>query len=156
MQVYRHNKKNNKGFSLIELLVVIGIIAVLAGLTTFNFNSARMRARDVQRKNDLRTVQKALELYKSDNNQKLPTLDPVNWDTLMSKLVPNTGTKYLDKKLSDPKYSSDSTWTYTYTGSTLTYTLTACLENTADNEATTTLCPNVTNGSGRLYKLTNE
>lgn len=148
----KHNKLN-KGFSLIELLVVIGIIAVLAGLTTFNFNNARMRARDVQRKNDLRSVQKALELYKTDNMQKTPILS--TWSDLMTTLAPSTGVKYLDKTLRDPKTGTAATWPeYSYTSSDGTsYTMTACLESTSDSEATTVKCPDAGSGPGRVYKL---
>ncbi|HUV43041.1 MAG TPA: type II secretion system protein [Patescibacteria group bacterium] len=57
---------NKKGFTLIELLVVVSIIGVLAALVMVNFNSARARARDVQRKSDLDQVKKALRLYYND------------------------------------------------------------------------------------------
>lgn len=33
------NKKNNQGFSLIELIVVIAIIAIVAGISTYSFNN---------------------------------------------------------------------------------------------------------------------
>lgn len=56
----------NKGFTLIELLVVIAIIGVLASLTLANFNGAQARARDTQRKNDIKIVRDALEQYRID------------------------------------------------------------------------------------------
>jgi type II secretion system protein G len=61
-------KKKNFGFTLIELLVVIAIIGLLASLIMVNFNAARERARDVQRKSDLDQVKKALRMYYNDNN----------------------------------------------------------------------------------------
>src|SRR4030043_397290 len=57
---------NKKGFTLIELLVVVSIIGVLTALVMVNFNSARARARDVQRKSDLDQVKKALRMYYND------------------------------------------------------------------------------------------
>lgn len=57
-----------KGFTLIELLVVISIIGVLASLVLANFNAARERTRDVQRKSDMDQVKKALRMYYNDNN----------------------------------------------------------------------------------------
>jgi len=56
------------GFTLIELLVVISVIGLLAALIMVNFNAARARARDVQRKSDLDQVKKALRMYYNDNN----------------------------------------------------------------------------------------
>lgn len=55
-----------KGFTLIELLIVIAIIGVLATLLMVNFIGVRQRARDAQRKSDLRQIQSALEIYRSD------------------------------------------------------------------------------------------
>ncbi len=60
--------KNLRGFTLIELLVVISIIGLLSALVIVNFNAARERARDVQRKSDLDQTKKALRLYYNDNN----------------------------------------------------------------------------------------
>lgn len=57
----------NKGFTLIELLVVISIIGMLTALIMVNFNAARERARDVQRKSDLDQIKKALRMYYNDN-----------------------------------------------------------------------------------------
>ncbi len=54
------------GFTLVELLVVIAIISILTVITVSQFNTARMRSRDVQRKGDLNGVYKALILYYSD------------------------------------------------------------------------------------------
>jgi len=81
-----------KGFTLIELLVVISIIGLLAALIVVNFNAARERARDVQRKSDLDQVKKALRMYYNDNNfyptddvQKSEGQDFCLWATLENK-----------------------------------------------------------------------
>jgi len=58
--------ENFSAFTLIELLVVMALIGTLATLLLANFNAARERARDAQRKSDLRNIQTALRLYYND------------------------------------------------------------------------------------------
>ena len=59
-------KEKNKGFSLIELLVVITIIGVLIGVSFVGFSQARKSARDSKRKSDLEQIRSALEIYRND------------------------------------------------------------------------------------------
>ena len=143
----------NKGFTLIELLVTMGIIAVLSGMAVFNFNSARARARDVQRKSDLSQMQKALELYRTDNNGQYPaTLTEANQQSL---LIDNVG--YAKNVFVDPKGSTWYTYLYSSLNSNKDYSIKACLENTAD---TTKLVPIETCGgtarTGVIYQVKNQ
>ncbi len=59
---------NKKGFTLLELLIVIGILAILAAVTVLVINPAQLlkRARDSQRMSDLSTLQTAIGLYLTD------------------------------------------------------------------------------------------
>jgi len=59
-------KKQSKGFTLIELLVVISIIGLLSSVVMASLNTARSKARDSKRIQDMRQIQLALELYKSN------------------------------------------------------------------------------------------
>lgn len=53
------------GFTLIELLVVIAVVGVLAGAVIVMINPGAQfaRARDADRKNDIRVIKQALEEY---------------------------------------------------------------------------------------------
>lgn len=142
-----------KGFTLIELLVTMGIIAVLTGMAVFNFNQARARARDVQRKSDLSQLKTSLELYRNDNNGKYPpTLSLTDQQTY---LVNNGYSKVIFK---DPKgISSWAEYVYSSASPYTDYTITACLENTADS---TKLSPTVGCGGitlpGVIYQVKNQ
>lgn len=54
------------GFTLLEIIVVIGIIGVLATVGLFTYSDAREQARDNTRINDLQQIRLALETYKAD------------------------------------------------------------------------------------------
>ena len=60
-------KKIQSGFTIIELLIVIAIIGILAGLVLTNFQGAQAKARDAQRKTRLNSVYGKLEEFYNNN-----------------------------------------------------------------------------------------
>lgn len=58
--------KNNKAFTLVELLVVIVVIGILASIATVAYSGIQVRARDSIREQDVSSITKALELYYLD------------------------------------------------------------------------------------------
>jgi len=77
--------KGKKGFTLIEMLIVITIIALLASLILVGMGGARQKARDARRIADLHNVQNALELYFSKNGMYPTSI--ANWDALITALT---------------------------------------------------------------------
>ncbi len=66
--------KKLKGFTLIEILLVIGLISILAGIVIIAVNPAKQLAdgRNTKRKADVNTIINALYQYSIDNNGHLP------------------------------------------------------------------------------------
>jgi prepilin-type N-terminal cleavage/methylation domain-containing protein len=90
------NNKNQKGFTLIEILVVIGIIAVLATIVLIAINPGRQfaQARNSQRSSNTNAILNAIGQNMADNkgvfacSASIPTLNPVP-----SPLTSSTGAR---------------------------------------------------------------
>ena len=64
--------KNEKSFTLIEMLVVLAVLVLLISIVLVSIGDAGAKARDSIRKKDLDQIRKALILYAHDHNYKLP------------------------------------------------------------------------------------
>ncbi len=69
MDVYYFKKfKNEKGFTLVELLIAIIVLAVLAVLSIQTFSLITDRARETATETEMGFISKALQIYISDQN----------------------------------------------------------------------------------------
>lgn len=64
-------RSSNRGFTLVELLVVIGIIAVLIGVLVPTLSAARASATDTQCKARLRQLYQAQQIYAGQNRDRM-------------------------------------------------------------------------------------
>lgn len=90
-------RKEQAGFTLIELIVVMTIIGLLAGLATINVRNARIKAEENALKYNLAQIRKAIDDYYADHQTYPPSLED---------LVPN----YMRKIPVDPITRSADTW----------------------------------------------
>ncbi len=59
--------QSQKGFTIVELLIVIVVIGILAALVLNTFSGVQRRARDTQRRTDINSMATQLEVYYNDN-----------------------------------------------------------------------------------------
>lgn len=90
-------KRINKGFTLIEILVVVSILAILGALIVPKIMDRPSEAKVVAAKQDINSLVAALKLYKLDNG-RYPEQDKG-----LQALIGGQGTKsYLERMPKDP------------------------------------------------------
>ena len=85
---------NRRGFTLVEIMIVVAIIALLASIAVPGFLRARKRAQASRIINDLRLIDGAIEQYAIETNKMSgATVGVTDWTTYMKKgsALYNTG-----------------------------------------------------------------
>lgn len=100
---------SRRGFTIVELLIVVVVIAILAAVTIVAFNGVVSRSQDSRRQDDAQAITKALQLYYIDNgsyptssgsttiNNFWSTTADASWANLQSQL-----SKYISTLPTDP------------------------------------------------------
>lgn len=81
-------RKNNKGFTIVELLIVLAVIIVLAALVFKTYSSIQARSRNTTRENNLKALQQKIETFYS-NNGYFPNLNDLNSTAWRTKNIPS-------------------------------------------------------------------
>jgi len=131
----------NKGFTIIELLVVVAIIGILTAVVLFSLNSSQAKGRDAKRDRDVHEIRSALDLYVTDTGS-YPT------DGTPNEIIIDGAVDYVTVELTtggqmrvvptDPvqNESEDLVYTYQPSANAKSFTLSYCYE-------TKEICPEI-------------
>ncbi|MCA9442415.1 MAG: type II secretion system protein, partial [Candidatus Omnitrophica bacterium] len=72
-RLMNYRKTQKQGFTLIEMLVVIGVILILVGIAVPNFLNAVKRAKFAQGQTQIMTYEAAVAEYMTDTRKKIPS-----------------------------------------------------------------------------------
>ncbi len=124
--MWRHRRTRADGFTLIELMIVMAIIVILAGMATALYVNSIQRSKEAVLKSDLFRMRDAIDQYYADKNKYPPSLealvsekylravpvDPITnsaetWQTTMSD--PEPGNAMAESGIFDVKSGADAT-----------------------------------------------
>jgi prepilin-type N-terminal cleavage/methylation domain-containing protein len=97
-------KKLLKGFTIVELLVVLSLIGILASLLIVSLQSSKKTALDARRKADLESLKLSLEIYKSSCGGSYPATGGVPFGESLTCTVGGTTTTIMATVPQDPQY----------------------------------------------------
>jgi type II secretion system protein G len=131
MSVGNLYRNKTKGFTIVELLIVIVVIGILAAIVIVAYNGVQQRARDSRRQNDVQALTQALEIYYLTNgsypagsgssaavglNSSWSTTADGSWANLVTVLKPIMG-----NVPSDPTSTTGVTYALGTTGYNYSY-----------------------------------
>ena len=90
--------RNARGFTLIELMIVVSIIGILATIAVPSYQSSLMKARETVLRQDLFTLRELLDHHRADKGKYPPSLDSL------------VAAGYLRMLPNDPFTNSSSSW----------------------------------------------
>lgn len=149
-----------KGFTLVELLIVMAILSSLVALVAGGFRSSQIRGRDTQRKSDLKQIANALEFLFSDYGKypdeaagviKACPFDPSGATSIDcawgSGSLTDGKTVYLKKMPNDPAPGISYVYRVVPASNNQKYQIFAHLENTEDKDCIGLNCQDPTSYS---------
>ena len=119
----------SKGFTLIEVLIVVAIIGLLASIVLVGYGSFRSRGRDTRRVADLNEAQKGLELYYLKFQYYPAVAASDSWSSLKNSLV-SAGIGV--NNISNDPLAPNRTYKYGASSDFQNYVLAATLEDVSN------------------------
>jgi len=103
--------KNNQGFTLVELLIVIVILGILAAIVIARFAGATKESKEANLKGNLRSMRSSLEIYKANSTAGVyPTVLDDLWKGTAADVNSKT---FLERIPQDPFYKKKTAYSAT-------------------------------------------
>lgn len=130
--------KSGAGFTLVEILVVVGMIGVLTAGSLMVINPALQlkRSRDSTKKSEVKQLQAAMEQYRSDNDVYPNFSGVYGWSPATSLTLNTASVTYMQIIPKGVNTGGDSCKGYVVGSSATNYTIFTILENANDPDAT--------------------
>lgn len=158
----KKNNKNNKGFSLVELIIVIAIMAILIGVLAPQYLKFVERSRKSTDRQNVDEIVRAVEVYAADPEatDALATSGTVTISTTSAAVGTTTATGNIDKALAaagiDKLVLKSSKWTDgTNTVTTIYLNFTIGADGTVSvvaNSSNTGTTTNITDGTKNILE----
>lgn len=107
----KNNIKKLRGYTLVEILVVISIMGFILAAALYAVNNARIKGRDAKRMADLEQIRKAIEIYHQEKGYypnvsgSARSSNTTQWNNLQAMLSP-----YISKLPVDPLNIAITPW----------------------------------------------
>ena len=112
----------NRGFTIVELLIVIVVIGILAAIVIVAFNGIQERAKWSKLQSDISSINKVVQMYYAQNGSYPATATPPNWSWRYSCITGVAGNSFIPDSSSiassisqapcNGGTTSDDTWLY--------------------------------------------
>lgn len=124
-------KGNGKGFTLVELIIVISVIAILVGIALPRLRGMIDEGNTAKAASELRALQAAVESYYIHNSKTYPADGSTTWQSVL--VASTTRPKLIGSALVDPFSTSSAQYSYDKSSNGLYYVIWSVgPDNTAD------------------------
>jgi len=113
---FKNHLRTSRGFTLLELLVVIALIGFIASIVLAVLSDAQREARDKRRLADIKSIENALQLYYSEHNAYPTEASGANGNISTNQVWKTAMAKYVSGTYVDPAGIDNATYSYYYDG----------------------------------------
>ena len=106
-------RKSTNGFTIVELLIVVVVIAILAAITIVAYNGIQARAQDSKRMGDIGLIKKAISMYRAENGDAVPACAGGNGTSCTLSSITSQLSPIYVSKIPDETYNGN---VYYYVG----------------------------------------